>query len=138
LGLLLSNKPTVLPLRSAKRGSAAIRSDDVRAFPSGLKIIIVSPCSVRGNSVDLILTGSFVVEIDSYWDFPSLFVIEFMDNEKSIGFCRRAVPNWNNRQAHRMLRYRFIYRNQKKLSTGAINAAPARSDAKISVCALPA
>jgi hypothetical protein len=43
LGLLLSNKPTVLPLRSAKRGSAAIRSDDVRAFPSGLNTIICFP-----------------------------------------------------------------------------------------------
>jgi hypothetical protein len=65
-----------LPLRSAKRGSAAILSDDVRAFPSGLKIIMVSPCSVRS---DYLTFGFSVVEIDSYWHFTALSIAYLND-----------------------------------------------------------
>jgi hypothetical protein len=92
LGLLLSNKPTVLPLRSAKRGSAAIRSDDVRAFPSGLKIIIVSPCSVRWNSLTLLSADSLSSKSILTGIFPR---------------CPMLTGNTS-----------FTYRNQKKFSTG--------------------
>jgi hypothetical protein len=43
VGLLLSKNPTVLPFRSVNRGKAGIRSDDIRAFPSGLNTIICFP-----------------------------------------------------------------------------------------------
>ena len=40
-GLLLSNKPTILPWRSRNRGNAASRITEVCAFPSGLNTIML-------------------------------------------------------------------------------------------------